>query len=341
VGNLLIAVFIAALAAVLAWASMPLLWWHVFSRGFYVPIVAMGARYGPLAGVLAGVTVSLVCALLAGWRGSGDFVWFSLLTPDFALAGLLGSKLQMFWTHGWQSHFGSDPDPWLVPPRIEQLQIDGTLDPLASIEGAAGLLADDTTPATVRRELARIISTECGHLSAGIASLLQQSIRRSSQVIPADISALIDSAVREFQFLLCRTGIAVSAEVSGDLPEIECDPDLVRSLLISLLMRTVQSAPAIDSVAISARNEQGGIVLEITGSGRSTLMHLARAAIYRFGSRARTVNVGLATLYEIVRLHDGKIEASLNLRKGLDFSVWLPLRRNYSNAGWQGAGGRG
>lgn len=324
----------------LAWLPMPGIWWHVARWAAYLPILLVSARHGPVAGLWSGVAASLLWTLVTTSRGMGDVAWLSILSPDFAAVGLFGGRLLGVLPRSRQRYSALGPAAWPGPGRISEPEIDLNLNPLASIQSAAGLLAEEDTPAELRHELAGIISTECGRLSAGITSLLQRTpAAPQPQFCEADLPPIVDSAVREAEFVLCGRGIVVQNEVAGDLPPIQCNADQIRNLFISLTINAAQSAPAGDVVALSARRGDDGVYVDLKDRGQRSFLSRVLGRFY--GTRPATTGAGLASAYDIVRRHGGKIEAQVNVGKGLEFSVWLPLRRHCIDGNWQRTGGGG
>ena len=327
------------LTVALAWLPMPGIWWHVARWAAYLPILLVSARHGPMAGLWSGVAASLLWALVTTSMGMGDVAWLSVLSPDFAAVGWFGGRLLGVRPRSRQRYSASKADAWPEPGRISEPEIDLNLNPIASIQSAAGLLAEEDTPAELRHELAGIISTECGRLSAGITSLLQRTPASAPQFSEADLQPIIDAAVQEAEFVLCGRGTVVRKEIAAELPSIQCNPDQLRNLFMSLTINVLQSAPAGDAVVLTAHRGDDGVYLDLRDQGQGSFLSRVRGRFY--GARPATTGVGLAAAYDIVRQHGGKIEAKVNVRKGLEFSVWLPLCRNCVNGNWQGASGGG
>jgi hypothetical protein len=330
-------VITAGLILALAWLPVPGIWWNLVRWAFYLPILLVGARYGSLAGFFAGLTASLLCAVVAVSRGMGDVSWPGTFAPDFAVVGLLGGFL-ITWPRFRKLYPGREADPWPALGRTSEPEIPFDANPLTSIESAARLLGENDTPADLRQELVGIIAKECNHLSASITSLLEN--RREAappQVCEADITPIIEAAVRDAEFVLSGCGIVLHKEIAPDVPPIECNPDQIRKLFTSLIINAAQSANAGTDVALEAHCGHNGVVLAVRGQGP----FVRRVANRFFGSHAGPSSVGLAAAQDIVRRHGGRIGGKTNLGKGLEFSVWLPLRRNDTNGGWQGATSRG
>jgi hypothetical protein len=328
------------LTVALVWLPLPGVWWHVTRGACYLPILLVSARYGSLAGLASGMAASFLYAFAAASRGMDDMTWLSMLAPDFAVVGLLGGRFLKGWPRFRQAYPANGAAPWSRLGGTSGPDNNFDLNPIASIQTAAELLSEEDTPAHQRHELAGIISAECAHLSASIKGMLQSGPAASQpHFSETDFGAMIDAAIREIEFVLCGRGIILRKEVAPGLPAIECDPDQIRNLLMFLTINTVLSVPSGTAVVLVASCEDEGIVLGI--KDKSVESFLSRSFNRFFGPRPGTPGIALAAAYDIVRRHDGRIRASLNVRKGLEFSVWLPSRRTHPNDSWQGSGCRG
>ncbi len=328
------------LTLALFWAPLPGMWWHVVRGIYYLPILLVSLKHGPIAGLSAGVAASLLYAFAADSRGMTDMAWISLLIPDFAIVGLLGGRFLKAWPRFRQMSFASGEDTWRRLGRPSQMEGNFDLNSLASIQSAAGLMSEDDTPPEQRQELAGIINTECEHLSANIRRLLQRGpATAQSQFCETDFGAVTDGAIREVEFILGGHGILVRKELTPDLPPVECDPDQIRNLLISLTLNTVQTLPAGSAVVLNTRRGEEGVVMDIRHASQGSFV--SRVLNRLFGRRHEATGVALAAAYDIVRQHNGKIKAHLNVGKGLEFSVWLPLHRKDPHDSWPSAGGGG
>jgi hypothetical protein len=333
-----VAILISA-GLTLALAGLPMqgIGWHVVRWTFYLPVLLVGAKYGPIPGLLAGVIASLLCMVVAVSRVIDGVSWPSTLAPDLVIVGLLGGFART-WPRFRKLYSVGETDPWPVLSRISEPEITFDPNPLASIETAARLLGENDTPPDLRQELVGIILKECKHLSSRLTGLLQQcSEAAPPQVSEADITSIIDAARREAEFVLSGRGIVVREEIAPDVPPIHCNMDQIRTVLVSLLINASQAASAGTVVVLDAHCGHRGVVLDIRSRGP----FVRRVANRFFGSPPQTSGVGLAAAQDIIRRHGGRIAAKINLGKGLEFTVWLPLRPKDTNGSRQGVSSRG
>jgi hypothetical protein len=271
----------AGLTLALAWLPMHGVWWHVVRWAFYLPILLTGAKYGSFAGLFAGVAASLSCTVVAASRGMGDVSWSSLLAPDLAVVGLLGGFVRTR-PRFRKLYSAGEADPWPALSRVFEPEITFDPNPLTSIETAARLLGENDTPADLRQELVGIISKECKHLSASITGLLQQHREAAPpQIFESDITSIIDAVGREAEFVLAGRDIVVHKEIAPDVPPIQCNPDQIRNLFVSLIINAAQWASAGTVVVLDVHCGHKGVVLDVRGRGP----FVRRLANRFFGSR--------------------------------------------------------
>jgi hypothetical protein len=338
--TLAIVVLTGGLTAALFWVPLSGAWWQVIRGVYYLPILLVSARHGAVAGLSAGLAVSLIYAIAADSRGMSDMAWVSILIPDFALVGLFGGGFLKNRRRFSHATFASGANTWPGFGRPSSLDYAFDPNPIDSILGAAGLLSEEDTPPEQRRELAGIISTECDHLSASIKGLLQfGSPATQSRFFETGFGEVIDAAIRETEFILGGRGIHVHKEFETDLLPVECDPEQIRNLLITLTINTAQSLPPGSAVFVDAHCADEGIVVNITDRGQESFLQRCLSRIS--SSRTGTTSLSLARAYDVVRQHGGRIRANCNARKRLEFSMWLPLHRKNPNDGWEGSGGGG
>lgn len=326
--------FCFALGATLAFMPPSGVWWNVVRWPFYLPIFLVGARYGPFSGLACGVAVAVFFIVVAS-KETGDS-WRGLVATDVAVVGLLGGFSRV-WPRPVQPYFMTGREPLPSGGRLPELEVGIDLNPLASIEIAAGLLAQDDTPPAMRGELVGIVLTECEHLSTSIQAVLERFRTTPQQDRQVEVATIVEAAVEEIEFVLSRLGVIIGKDIASGVPPIQCNPGKIQNLLVWLAISAAESQFAGNQIVIHARTAEDGVILDVESRGRGSFIR--RAVNRLFESRLKQPDV---VVYDAVQQCGGRITRSKDLRKGSDFSLWLPLRRDCTNDRWQSTtrGGR-
>ena len=203
--------------------------------------------------------------------------------------------------------------------------------PLRHVSGFARILADEygaTLPQEAQTLLTRILqgTQRMGSLLddlLGLASLGQQDLHL--QV------AGLDTVVREVVSDLrpqCE-GRSVLWKI-GPLPLLECDPALVKQILLSLLANALKfTRPRTQAVIEVGRTPNSGTpILFVRDNGVGFNMQYAGKLFGVFQRLHRAedfegTGVGLATAQRIIKKHGGRIWAESELGKGATFYFTL------------------
>lgn len=205
--------------------------------------------------------------------------------------------------------------------------------PLTAIRGHAQLITKRGEREDIRQRSAEVIIRESERLSRLVEDLLLLSRLESQSVQPQRVNLT----------QLC-------AEVFEDLsllhPELRWHPstqalpvmghaDSLRRVLLNLLSNAFAALESGGSVTLSCRQHQqeAEITVQDTGLGISEehLPHLFERFYRVDHSRSRSTpgaggsGIGLALVYEIVRLHQGQVEVKSEPSLGTLFTLRFPL----------------
>jgi len=208
--------------------------------------------------------------------------------------------------------------------------------PLTSIQGFAETLLEGALdePETARH-FVEIMLRESRHLGALIDELLDlsrvESGRFRMQRRPTAPGDLIATTVARLAQKAERAGLTLSADVPEGLPLVNGDPDRLVQVLSNLVENAIKYTPAGGRVSLSARHEDGRVLMAVTDTG----VGIPRADLGRIFERfyrvdkARTratggTGLGLAIAKHIVEAHGGTIAVESEVGKGSTFTVSLP-----------------
>ena len=203
--------------------------------------------------------------------------------------------------------------------------------PLASIEGAASTLLQDTEPApAARRDLAATIVQESHRMGRLVANLLD--------MIRVEAGAL--QVQKEWQLLSDVAGVAllrtedqlrghpVSTAFPPDLPLVPMDEILLEQVFVNLLENAAKHTPAGTPVEVGATSQPGEVVAYVADRGPGLPPgeeELIFRKFHRGGGGAGGIGLGLTICRGIVTAHGGRIWAENRAGGGAIFKLALPI----------------
>ncbi len=141
------------------------------------------------------------------------------------------------------------------------------------------------------------------------------------------------------EFGLHGASASCEFEFAPDLKPADADKGQIGQVVQNLVINAVQAMPNGGVIRITASNDvlaagatpvsPGDYVrLEISDSGPGIAPeHLARIFEPFFTTKEHGTGLGLATVYSVIRKHNGHITVESTLGKGTTFRVWLPAAR--------------
>ena len=185
------------------------------------------------------------------------------------------------------------------------------------------------------RDYARLIRSSGEHLLEVVNSILDMSKieagRFEIHVEPVPVAGLVESAIEMMSHQIASRHLRLERRIEPGLPDLLADRRACRQILLNLLSNAAKFTEAGGTVMISAREGQGGIVIEVadTGIGISaddlprlgTPFVQADADINR---RYEGTGLGLSVVKGLVHLHGGTLSIASRPGEGTTVSVTLP-----------------
>ena len=200
--------------------------------------------------------------------------------------------------------------------------------PLASIEGAAGLLENpDALAAEQRVEFVRIIKTESRRLSRLLTDMLDYAKQRSPQFRNTAIEPILASVVNLIASTAARSRVEIQLEATPDLPSADCDPSQVQQVIMNLLLNAIQSMPGGGRIGVACATQGSNLAIEVRDEGPG----IAPAEVEKifspfYTTKASGTGLGLAVAQQIAVSHGGEISFAPNHPRGAIFSFVFPIR---------------
>jgi two-component system, NtrC family, sensor histidine kinase HydH len=324
-------------------------WHNIYQHVYYLPIVIAGLSFGWRGGLAAGLFAGLTNAPhnLMAWKMLPSYAIDQMLDiPVFCAAGVLTGVLaergrrqrsDLERTTGRLAEVYKElQDNFERMKRAERLFALGHLsaglahevrNPVASIAGAVGILQRNSSLSQRETECLAIIAKECQRLNQLLSHFLDFARPRAPHFQTGDIGQILDSVLELAGHAVGRRPIRLQSDVSPHMEPVECDPELLKQVLLNLVINATQAMPDGGVVLVTARMRQGRAVIEVKDEGCG-IDPGDRDKIFDpfFTTKESGTGLGLSVAHQIVEQHGGILTAEANPVKGMTFAVSLPLR---------------
>ena len=198
--------------------------------------------------------------------------------------------------------------------------------PLAAIEGAAELLRSDRADSALRDEMTAILQKESKRLNRLLTELLDYARPRRPEFLSIELKPLVDGIVRLLHVQASRKSITLETALPESLPQVQCDPEQLRQVLLNLTLNAIQAADRPGSIHIEAQARDTFIDMEIRDDGPGIPADV-RAHLFEpfFTTKHDGTGLGLAVTKTIIESHGGQITVEPNTPRGARFLITIPL----------------
>ncbi len=125
-----------------------------------------------------------------------------------------------------------------------------------------------------------------------------------------------------------RHSIVFRRDFEAPLPEVECDGEQIKQVLLNLLINAIQASPDGAAITVSLRAGDKAVVASVRDHGCGmTAEQMERLFDPFFTTKEAGTGLGLPVAYRIIQQHGGRIWAERDPEAGMTFSFELPLRR--------------
>ncbi len=175
------------------------------------------------------------------------------------------------------------------------------------------------------RRLSRLVESllDLGQLETGQAVLHKES---------ASLGAVITEAVEEVHPVAEAKGHTLRFNLARDLPEIQCDVEMVRRVVINLLENAVKYTHSGGDITVSAAltEAKDKLAVSVADTGPGISQHDQKAIFDKFArihgeGRPKGLGLGLAFCRLAVEAHGGTIWVESEEGQGSTFAFTLPL----------------
>jgi signal transduction histidine kinase len=177
------------------------------------------------------------------------------------------------------------------------------------------------------RSLASVDQIACERISSLIRSLKTYARVDSDERRKADLNNLLQAMVKLMQGEF-RRRVQVELDL-GDLPEIQCYPQMLCQVFLNLLSNAGQAIEGEGLITVRTRAEGGSLHVSVRDSGKGIPLEI-QPKIFGCGFSTKPIGVGtglgLAISRQIVEdKHGGRISFESAPGEGATFHVYIPI----------------
>ncbi len=189
-------------------------------------------------------------------------------------------------------------------------------------------------------DCAGLIEREVHTLESLVDEFSQFARFPSARLAPADVNAIVSSAVDLFRGRL--EGITLRTDLAATLPPIKADSELLRRVIANLIDNAAEAmeGASIRQLHVATRVEGDGdaVEIEISDSGHGISPEdKERLFLPHFSTKERGTGLGLAIANRIVEEHNGTIRVEDNMPTGSRFVIRFPATEVAAPAAQSGA----
>jgi signal transduction histidine kinase len=213
--------------------------------------------------------------------------------------------------------------------------------PLNAIIGFSEVLQEQMFGELNERQLAYVNDVhEAGkHLLSLINDVLDlakiEAGRMDLELSQVAIPDLLRSAVSMHAERAGRGGIELNLTTDPEQIDVAADERRVRQVVFNLLSNAVKFTPAEGAVDVSARADNGQVVIAVADTGPGIAAGDLETIFEEFeqtvdGKKAEGTGLGLPLSRKLVELHGGRLWVDSEIGRGSTFTFTLPIRQEAS-----------
>jgi signal transduction histidine kinase len=200
--------------------------------------------------------------------------------------------------------------------------------PLASIGGFVRSILRNSPADDPNRRYMMLVSEEVDRLEKIVVDVLTFSHRPKPEMKEVDLNEVVRQTLLLIEAEIPRGKIAVTTELSPELPRLWLDPHQFRHVLLNVMQNAIHAMPDGGELYTATRREGRTVHLEVRDSGMGIAeQHLDKIFTPFYSTKSKGFGLGLAVTQRIIEDHRGFIEVKSEEGKGTTFLISLPLEK--------------
>jgi signal transduction histidine kinase len=204
--------------------------------------------------------------------------------------------------------------------------------PLTSITGFTELVMNELSRDSTSRQDLELVLREARRARDVVLRLLDFARQGESVRVKADINEIVTDVLALVNHLMHTSGVTVRTRLANNLHWAWVDRNQLKQVILNLVHNALHAMPDGGKLHIKTemRQREGRdwitISVQDTGQGipRENLSRIFEP-FFTTKSQSGGTGLGLSVSYGIITDHGGYIEVESEVRKGSEFTVWLPV----------------
>ncbi|MEO8663339.1 MAG: ATP-binding protein, partial [Bryobacteraceae bacterium] len=321
------ALAIAVISAMYYGTEHQLVWMHNILQHLYFAPIAATAIYFGWKGGLGAASLAALCYAPHLWIGLSEGMeprrylgGEAMEILDFLLVGLIAGVLAdrernqraslQRTTAQLNAVYQELQQNFERMKRSERLYAIGQLsaglahevrNPLASIGGAVAILQKNPGTEERRHEFLEIIEKECLRLNRLLTNFLEFARPTPPQYRLTDVGLILESVVGLAAHSVGHQQIQLRIDEAPNVPEIMCDPEQIKQVLLNLTINSVQAMPDGGEIVLSTLVDRDRIIIEVKDQGPGiSPEHLDKIFDPFFTTKDTGTGLGLSVAHQIL-----------------------------------------
>jgi signal transduction histidine kinase len=171
-----------------------------------------------------------------------------------------------------------------------------------------------------------VIAHEIQRLDRVVQGFLRFIRPQDLRLAPVDINAVLAEVSRVARPEAQGAGVEIIVEQGRALPRVTADSGLIAQATANLVTNAIQAMPGGGMlVVVSRRAASGGVEIRVSDQGVGIPPeNLDKIFRLYYTTKTEGSGIGLAMVYRIVQMHDGRVDVESTVGKGTTVTLSLP-----------------
>jgi signal transduction histidine kinase len=171
-----------------------------------------------------------------------------------------------------------------------------------------------------------VIAHEIQRLDRVVQGFLRFVRPQDLRLAPVDVNAVLSDVARVARPEAARAGVEIVLEPGRGLPRVTADAGLIAQASANLVRNAIQAMPGGGTLVVASRRAApDGVQIRVADQGMGIAPeNLEKIFRLYYTTKAGGSGIGLAMVYRIVQMHDGRVDVESTVGKGTTVMLTLP-----------------